>query len=43
MSGYTEETMVQHGMLSGEITLLQKPFSKDDLLRRVRDAMDSSP
>jgi CheY-like chemotaxis protein len=43
MSGYTEETMVQHGMLSAGITLLQKPFSKDDLLRRVRDVMDSSP
>ena len=43
MSGYTEEAMVQHGMLPSGITLLQKPFSKDDLLRRVRDVMDSSP
>jgi two-component system cell cycle sensor histidine kinase/response regulator CckA len=43
MSGYTEEAILQHGMLSAGITLLQKPFSKDDLLRRVRDVMDSSP
>ncbi|MGH7253602.1 MAG: response regulator, partial [Nitrospiraceae bacterium] len=43
MSGYTEETMTQHGMLPSGITLLQKPFDKDDLLRRVRDVMDSSP
>ena len=43
MSGYTEEAILQHGMLSAGITLLQKPFNKDDLLRRVRDLIDSSP
>ena len=43
MSGYTEETMLQHGMMPSGIPLLQKPFSKDDLLKRVRDGMGSNP
>jgi PAS domain S-box-containing protein len=39
-SGYTDDAIVHHGMLEGEITLLAKPFTPDALLRRVREVLD---
>jgi signal transduction histidine kinase/ActR/RegA family two-component response regulator len=35
MSGYSEEIIAQHGLLSVEESYLQKPFSSEDLLRRI--------
>lgn len=39
-SGYTDELVAQHGLLNSVMELLQKPFTKDALLRRVRDVLD---
>ena len=40
MSGYSPEVLAQHGAASSTFTLLQKPFTRLDLLRTVRDTLD---
>jgi hypothetical protein len=41
MSGYTDELLGEHGMLSPEIVLLQKPFSNKTLLTKMRELLES--
>ena len=36
MSGYTENVIVNHELNSDEIAFIQKPFSVDALLQKVR-------
>ncbi|MEO7862644.1 MAG: response regulator, partial [Nitrospirales bacterium] len=43
VSGYTADTIDQHGVLENGIQFLQKPFSPLDLENRVRDLLDSQP
>jgi DNA-binding NtrC family response regulator len=43
MSGYTDDSIVRHGVLSAEIAFLQKPFSPETLTRRIRDVLDMVP
>jgi CheY-like chemotaxis protein len=40
MSGYTDEAIARHGVLEPGVTYVQKPFSPDALVRRVRDVLD---
>jgi len=40
MSGHTENTIVQHGVLEPGVDFIQKPFKYDDLMRRVREVLD---
>jgi CheY-like chemotaxis protein len=40
MSGYTEEAIVQHGVLKPGIAFLHKPFTSDTLARKLREALD---
>jgi PAS domain S-box-containing protein len=43
MSGYAEEAITRHGVLEQGLTYVQKPFTPDDLVRRVRAALDQGP
>ena len=42
MSGYTEETIAQHGVLDEKTEFIQKPFHPDDLAIRVREILNES-
>jgi signal transduction histidine kinase len=41
MSGYTDNTIVHHGILDSGIAYLQKPILPEVLARRVREVLDS--
>jgi hypothetical protein len=43
MSGYTDETIIRHGILEKGLTFIQKPFSAAALGRKVRALLDQSP
>ena len=40
MSGYTEDTIVQHGVLKPGIAFLNKPFTSDTLGRKIREVLE---
>ena len=39
MSGYTDETIVQHGILQPGIAFIHKPFTAEILDRKIRDVL----
>jgi len=41
VSGYTENVIVHHGVLKDNIQFLAKPYSVDQLARRVREVLDA--
>jgi two-component SAPR family response regulator len=41
VSGYTEDSILQHGILDAGIAFVQKPVTRDRLLRKLRDVLDS--
>jgi two-component system, cell cycle sensor histidine kinase and response regulator CckA len=41
VSGYTDDAIVHHGILDADIVFLQKPFSVDGLVRKVREVLNS--
>jgi FixJ family two-component response regulator len=41
MSGYTDDAIVDHGVLASGTHLLHKPFSEENLIRKVREVLDA--
>lgn len=41
LSGYTEDTILHHGVLEMDIAFLQKPFTPAELAHKVREVLDA--
>ena len=41
MSGYTDEAIVHHGILDSGLAFIQKPFTADAFLRKIRQVLDA--
>jgi CheY-like chemotaxis protein len=42
LSGYTEEAIAHHGVIEPDAAFLQKPFTREDLARKIRDVLGLS-
>jgi len=43
MSGYTEEAIASQGVIEPGTAFLEKPFSPDALVRKIREVLDAGP
>ena len=43
MSGYTDDTLLTHGVAVPSIAFIHKPFTPTTLVQRVREVLDSTP
>jgi CheY-like chemotaxis protein len=41
MSGYTDDAIVHHGILDPGLAFIEKPFTADDLARRIREVLEA--
>jgi CheY-like chemotaxis protein len=42
MSGYTADVIARHGVLDAGIAFIQKPFSKKELAKKIREVLDAA-
>ncbi len=42
ISGYTNDAVVRHGIMEDNTNFIQKPFTLDDITKKVREVLDSS-
>ena len=40
ISGYTDDTMVRRGVRDAKVAFLQKPFTLENLAKKVREVLD---
>jgi two-component system cell cycle sensor histidine kinase/response regulator CckA len=43
MSGYTDDSIVRHGILESDVAFLQKPITPETLTQRLREVLESAP
>ena len=43
MSGYADDDILRRGVLHGDTAFLQKPFTPEDLARKLRGVLDTRP
>jgi signal transduction histidine kinase/ActR/RegA family two-component response regulator len=43
MSGYTDDDVMRRGITTAQTQFMQKPFRPDELMSRVREALDANP
>jgi two-component SAPR family response regulator len=39
MSGYTDDTVVRHGVMKRDVPFLQKPFTPDGLANKIAEVL----
>lgn len=42
MSGHADDALLHHGILEGGLSFLEKPFTRQDLTKKVREVLDGS-
>jgi CheY-like chemotaxis protein len=40
MSGHADDALLHHGILEGGLSFLEKPFTRNDLAKKVREVLD---